>query len=91
MPTLRSEDCVSDGSGGDSGDVECEGELELGPALVLALRWKNEWIGGWYWRFRVCSAEADDSSMMNVCQSVFSLTFRQTKWDDPLLLRLRLR
>jgi len=57
IPTLRSDDCVSAESGGDSGDFECEGELEPEPALVLALRWKNEWIGGWYWRLRVCSAE----------------------------------
>lgn len=55
MPTLRSEDCVSAGSGGDSGDVSREGEPV--PALVLPLRWKNESIEGWYWRLRLCSAE----------------------------------
>ncbi|CAG8575486.1 9254_t:CDS:2, partial [Scutellospora calospora] len=62
MPTLRREDCVSAGSGGDKGDVECEAGLDPEPALVWALRWKNEWIGGWYWRLRVCSA--DDRAMM---------------------------
>jgi len=74
MPTLRSEDCVSAGSGGDKGDVECKGELEQSElALVLALRWKNEWIGGWYWRLRACSAEAAvGSAMMIVCPSVCS-------------------
>jgi hypothetical protein len=71
MPTLRSEDCVSDGSGGDSGDSECEGGL--GPE-VMALRWKNEWIGGWYWRLRVCSSEAIDGAIVwCLCSSVSDL------------------
>jgi len=64
MPTLRREDCVSAGRGGDSGEAECEGELEPEPALVLALRWKNEWIGGWYWRLRACSAEVVDGAIV---------------------------
>ena len=64
MPTLSSEDRVSAGSGGESGDFECEGELEPGPPFVLALRWKNEWIGGWYWRLRVFSSEAVGSAMV---------------------------
>jgi hypothetical protein len=64
MPTLSSEDCVSAGSGGESGDLECVGELDPEPPFVLALRWKNEWIGGWYWRLRVCSSKAVDGAMM---------------------------
>jgi hypothetical protein len=64
MPTPRREDCVSAGSGGESGEIECEGELEPEPALVLTLRWKNEWMGGWYWRLRACSAEAVGNAMM---------------------------
>ena len=55
---------MSAGSGGESGDFECEGELEPGPPFVLALRWKNEWIGGWYWRLRVCSSKAVDGAMV---------------------------
>jgi len=42
MPTLRREDCVFAGSGGESGEIECEDELEPEPAPVLALRWKYE-------------------------------------------------
>jgi hypothetical protein len=61
MPTLRSEDCVSAGSGGDSGDADCEGEL--GPE-VMALRWMNERIGIRYWRLRVCSSEVAGSVML---------------------------
>jgi hypothetical protein len=40
MPTLRREDCVFAGSGGESSEIKCEGELglELELALVLALR-----------------------------------------------------
>jgi hypothetical protein len=64
MPTLRREDCVSAESGGESGEIECEGELEPEPALVLTLRWKNEWI--WYWRLRACSAEAVGNAMMSL-------------------------
>lgn len=51
MPTLRSDDCVSAGRFGDSGDNgREEGEAEL----ALSWRWKNESIEGWNCRLRVC-------------------------------------
>jgi hypothetical protein len=73
MPTLSSEDCVSAGSSGDSEDVEFEGEL--GPEPALALRWKNEWIGGWYWRLRACSSEVVDGAMVFLPKSERLMVF----------------
>jgi hypothetical protein len=75
MPTLRRGDCVSAGSGGKSGEIECEGELEPELAMVLALRWKNEWI--WYWRLRSCSAEAVGNAMMSLPWRQY---FRRSRW-----------
>lgn len=65
MPTLRREDCVSAGRGGDNGDVMREAWLE-GLLVLLALRWKKEWIEGWYWRLRICSVEAAGRAMVVV-------------------------
>lgn len=85
IPTLRREDCVSAGRGGDNGDVRREGWLEA-LLVLLALRWKKESMEGWYCRLRKCSVEAAGRAMVVVLIDLVIL-FRNVicmvwKWDD---------
>ena len=54
MPTLRSDICVSAGSGGDSGDVAPANRGLL--AMLASRALKYEVIDGWYGRLRMWPA-----------------------------------